>query len=233
MKFHVPVSFRRSGFRADIGSKIGAALVSLALFGEFSHSSAATLLNTIQGDVFNGPGAQLFLVGSNGIITESLAVPFTSAIPTTITGVEAYISGVFGPQVDLGIMADIGGLPSGTFLTGDHLVLTPNNITPINVNSLSWPIGAGSFWLAVLPIGGTSSGWQFNENLTGSVAAEQGAGWFITNAHLPEAIITSTDASATPLPAALPLFAGGLSVLALFGWRRKKKAVLADEQSAN
>lgn len=29
--------------------------------------------------------------------------------------------------------------------------------------------------------------------------------------------------SATPLPAALPLFAGGLSALGLFGWRKKRK----------
>jgi hypothetical protein len=29
---------------------------------------------------------------------------------------------------------------------------------------------------------------------------------------------------ATPLPATLPLFAGGLSVMGLFGWRRKRKA---------
>ena len=31
-------------------------------------------------------------------------------------------------------------------------------------------------------------------------------------------------AGATPLPAALPLFATGLGVLALLGWRRKRKA---------
>ena len=29
----------------------------------------------------------------------------------------------------------------------------------------------------------------------------------------------------TPLPAALPLFAGGLGALGVFGWRRKRKAV--------
>jgi hypothetical protein len=29
----------------------------------------------------------------------------------------------------------------------------------------------------------------------------------------------------TPLPAALPLFAGGLGALGLFGWRRKRKAI--------
>jgi hypothetical protein len=31
----------------------------------------------------------------------------------------------------------------------------------------------------------------------------------------------------TPLPAALPLFAGGLGALGLLGWRRKRKAVVA------
>jgi PEP-CTERM motif-containing protein len=31
-------------------------------------------------------------------------------------------------------------------------------------------------------------------------------------------------ASATPLPAALPLFASGLGAMGLFGWRRKRKA---------
>jgi hypothetical protein len=33
--------------------------------------------------------------------------------------------------------------------------------------------------------------------------------------------------AATPVPAALPLFASGLGALGLFGWRRKRKAALA------
>ena len=36
-----------------------------------------------------------------------------------------------------------------------------------------------------------------------------------------------TDPSATPLPAALPLFATGLGVMGLFGWRRKRKNAAA------
>jgi hypothetical protein len=36
--------------------------------------------------------------------------------------------------------------------------------------------------------------------------------------------ITSGSSSATPLPAALPLFATGLGALGLLGWRRKRKA---------
>jgi hypothetical protein len=36
----------------------------------------------------------------------------------------------------------------------------------------------------------------------------------------------TTPLIATPLPAALPLFAGGLGALGLLGWRRKRKAVV-------
>jgi len=36
-----------------------------------------------------------------------------------------------------------------------------------------------------------------------------------------------TITAETPLPAALPLFAGGLGALGLFGWRRKRKAAAA------
>jgi type VI protein secretion system component Hcp len=35
---------------------------------------------------------------------------------------------------------------------------------------------------------------------------------------------TVTPTGATPLPAALPLFASGLGALGLLGWRRKRKA---------
>jgi hypothetical protein len=39
------------------------------------------------------------------------------------------------------------------------------------------------------------------------------------------AISLTVDAAATPLPAALPLFATGLGGLGLLGWRRKRKAL--------
>ena len=39
--------------------------------------------------------------------------------------------------------------------------------------------------------------------------------------------IGSSASSATPLPAALPLFATGLGALGLIGWRRKRKALAA------
>ena len=43
--------------------------------------------------------------------------------------------------------------------------------------------------------------------------------------------ITIREATATPLPAALPLFATGLGALGLLGWRRKRKAQAAPNQN--
>jgi len=37
----------------------------------------------------------------------------------------------------------------------------------------------------------------------------------------------ASPVNATPLPAALPLFASGIGALGLFGWRRRRKAALA------
>jgi hypothetical protein len=45
----------------------------------------------------------------------------------------------------------------------------------------------------------------------------------ITNATF-DATFNITAVATTPLPAALPLFATGLGVLGLLGWRRKRKA---------
>jgi len=37
----------------------------------------------------------------------------------------------------------------------------------------------------------------------------------------------NSTAAATPLPAALPLFAAGLGAFGLLGWRRKRKSAVA------
>jgi hypothetical protein len=39
-----------------------------------------------------------------------------------------------------------------------------------------------------------------------------------------DGVVNTPSTSATPLPAALPLFATGLGGLGLFGWRRKRRA---------
>jgi hypothetical protein len=48
--------------------------------------------------------------------------------------------------------------------------------------------------------------------------------WALEILSLPGDVGTNAIWSTTPIPAALPLFATGLSALGLFGWRRKRKA---------
>jgi hypothetical protein len=48
--------------------------------------------------------------------------------------------------------------------------------------------------------------------------------WVKTSVGSGDMALTGSELSQTPLPAALPLFAGGLGALGLLGWRRKKKA---------
>ena len=51
--------------------------------------------------------------------------------------------------------------------------------------------------------------------------------WFLSNSVVPLDAGISGTFSATPLPAALPLFATGLGALGVLGWRRKRKAKTA------
>lgn len=67
-------------------------------------------------------------------------------------------------------------------------------------------------------------------DLTATVAGGSGYGWIDYNQFSFLAIDNSsltTDAAATPLPAALPLFASALGAFGFFGWRRKRKAAAA------
>jgi hypothetical protein len=61
-------------------------------------------------------------------------------------------------------------------------------------------IGAKNSGSTITDIGQTSRSHGSNQDMPGT--------WTITT---------------TPLPAALPLFSGGLAALGLFGWRRKRK----------
>jgi hypothetical protein len=77
-----------------------------------------------------------------------------------------------------------------------------------------------------------SHGKNFTFNFTAS-AASTTLGFFNGNTigslnGLDNVTVTDQGAvSATPLPAALPLFASGLGAMGLFGWRRKRKNIAA------
>ncbi|MGN6591121.1 MAG: PEP-CTERM sorting domain-containing protein [Sphingomicrobium sp.] len=77
------------------------------------------------------------------------------------------------------------------------------------------PIGQNTLdaWLSMFAALGS-------EQLQGNWIAE---GLTATNTGAESLTINSLDVAATPLPATLPLFAGGLGALGYFGIRRKRK----------
>jgi hypothetical protein len=212
---------------------IGSAILSLMLLSFGQSASAATLLDTIQGRSFGPFPLQGYAVSENAGFINSLAIPFSSASATTITDVTAYI-GTFPGQsggVTLGIMADNGfGVPTGIFLPNLFEHVSINDTDPIVLNSLNWSIAGGTpYWLgAIADVGTATGGWQFNTAATGEYAffATQIGFWQAQSPVAPPMALISANSltiPSTPLPAALPMFAGGLGVLGLLGWRRKRK----------
>jgi hypothetical protein len=199
-------------------------------------ASASTIIDTINGNTFfQSSGYRVTNVTSPTSYFQSIALPFTSASATTITTIDAYIGttdAVPTGSVDLGIMADSGGLPSATFIYDSVVSLALTS--PVSLNSLSWSIAGGlQYWLVAIAVDGTDAGWNMNNiNLpTSALASGHGdassISWGVIDWYLPEARITDDAVSAVPLPAALPLFATGLGALGLLGWRNKRKAKLA------
>lgn len=80
----------------------------------------------------------------------------------------------------------------------------------------------------------TSSALLFSQTLSDSADTIPGVvggnhyGWFtLVNVGTNGLAIDSSNLSATPLPAALPLFSSGLGLMGLLGWRKRRKHVTA------
>jgi hypothetical protein len=199
-------------------------------------ASAATLLDTTPAGT-GGAALEYFSVPGNvqSPFFSYIAVEFSSPTAATITAVQAaifgYTTGGFFGNINLGVMNDAGGVPSGSFISGEYsLVLSPSS--PVNLTSLSWSISAGTYWLAAVvdPLSTNfDGGWYFNPNssVTWASANNASGGVWLNGGNAiegaPAALITA-ELSATPLPATLPLLVTGLGAMGLLGWRRKRKA---------
>ena len=155
-------------------------------------------------------------VGPFGPLTSSTLDPITTA------------SGGFGGEVmglelnvdftDAGVLTGASGIHFGDLivadLTGSLAVLNGLTVRQIlaDVNTL---LGGGSSIITIADLGSTVG------DLNASFSVGQPSQFAQDHLAAPDV------ASATPLPAALPLFASGLGALGLLGWRRKQKAVAA------
>jgi hypothetical protein len=204
-----------------------AAALFLTIFDFAPRASATTIIDTIQGDTFNCcAGWTVSNIPGN---VQSIALPFNSASAVTITDITAFVGGSEGGSIDFGIMSASGSIPSGTFLFHQTVGLTTSAIV---LTSLNWSLSAGDYFLAAVPASVFGGGaWQSNPNLQGPFPFSSGtvnSNWIVSSvSNLPEALISSNDVTATPLPAALPLFAGGLGLIGLLARRRTQRRAIA------
>jgi hypothetical protein len=201
------------------------AAVTSAIF--FLVATSATQASVVLLDTLTG--APAFALGTGysifnlGFASQSVAVPFNSSNTWTITSIDTYISSQFADvTIDVGIMADSGGRPSGTFLSKVTVGLTTD---PLSLNSLDWAIDAGSkYWLAAVAQGDDASWGQ--SGVQGTLGFTSGDNIWTTEQNLlPAALIRADLTSETPLPGALALFASGLGGFGLLGLRRRQKTL--------
>jgi hypothetical protein len=163
-------------------------------------ANATTFDWNFTGESDNGSGT-LIASGSGGTLT-------VTSIAGTIS-TPGRIESIFGSYDIIGLLApgsNYGSLP----VPGDNLLFYP--AAPlVDSNGISFSVEQAGF-----------SGQQFMDIFS------TGGQYFLLLSNSTADGITfsvSPEISSTPLPAALPLFATGLSGLGPLGWRRKKKAV--------
>ena len=186
------------------------------------------LLDTIT-DAFDPNGG--LVIANNSFLptptkSQSDAISFSIASAQTITSIEAFIASPSGPgSVNLGIMASVGGLPSGTFLDISTASLVFHQ--PVTISNLSWTLAAGSYWLvATTSVNGGFAFWNhgsIGSPYAVSTSATGADSWILsTDVGLPEARIEGV--AVTPRPGSTKMFVSGLAELAVgFDWRKKRK----------
>jgi hypothetical protein len=154
---------------------------------------------------FTGSGTLTVTTGASGDLVTNITGSFTSNGGTSVTDV---VTGV-GPVGSGSTITDNLVFPIGTTFTGTSASYI--SVANLDTHGLAFDTTAGVFviYSTVVPNASPS---EATGNFYSQVPAGGGFGVGVFN------LVPA------PLPAALPLFATGLSALGLLGWRRKRTA---------
>jgi hypothetical protein len=214
---------------------------SFAGYAAFGRSGLRVPLHGVRRPICSSQKRQLTGLTAEGAKMRNLWLALTGLIAL----VSLQVSGAEAASVDFTITIVCPTCLYPTNPPGE-LITTPQGGGDYLVTSVIATVGG--FPVSLAPVGTVSNGsGGFNDNILyyntptpteyfdtmglGQLIGGNptdiacGVGCFVIYTDTPSDLhaITSLTVSQTPLPAALPLFAGGLGGLGLFGWRRKRK----------
>ena len=181
-------------------------------------SSAASLTGS-------SVSGQLFDLGVTGV-PDNLFDPSRGFVPPIYGNFpngpnNVIIDSVFG-DVEFGFNNAID-VVSADF-TGNSVTVEDDVLFTRVIDSITLEFTDALFAGATVTLGTDNFPSPFTETLVGDVLTLSTPSSAGTRGQVFDATFNITPVSATPLPAALPLFATGLGALGLLGWRRKRKA---------
>jgi hypothetical protein len=209
---------------------VGAGLVGVATLLGASTGHAVTFFTDF------GPG-DTYEIGTGWTIDSpfSAAMQFTPSQSGTVTQIDVGLTwgsvGTNGATVSLWTNSSGGlGTELGFWSVSGQPVfgLTDDTVTTVSVPNINISAGVPYFVYITPADQSTFDAWNFN-NLptTGNVVLFNSLGAENLSGQQLGAFDVQGNLSATPLPAALPLFATGLGAMGLLGWRRKRKKAAA------
>lgn len=163
----------------------------------------------------------------------------TGASPLTLTDVQLLLSGdsTSLASFSVSLFKDNGSTaPAAVALftsTGLYDSSLNASATAVDFGPVSWSLDANTrYWIGLNGVG-SSVLWYYSSDASGAgVSGEYFANFLgvSSNDNGPYQMLLTgnpVSVSATPLPAALPLFASGLGAIGLLGRRKKRKAATA------